>query len=164
VAYMQAIEQQTGGTTKMERLAGFYASAHLLLPALRPADLSRGRYFIVKAETLNRNYHLLQLAAGQLTDANAVGSESFSPKTVTPMVPLALAVVLITSVLLVPAVSKRGFELQVVCYAPNLQAMTKLRCGSPGQLANAAFRFVVNNEAAIAFANSTSGGKAVCGQ
>jgi hypothetical protein len=164
VAHMQAIDQQTGGTTRMERLAGSYGSSHLLGAALRPADLSSGRYFIVKTRTLNGNYHVLQLAAGQLTDANAVGSESFSPKTVTPMVPVALAVVLMTSVLLVPAVSKPGFKLQVVCYALNLQAMPKLRCGSLGQLANAAFMFVVNNEAAIAFANSMSGGKTVCGQ
>jgi hypothetical protein len=160
VAHMQAIEQQTGGT--MESLASLYGSAHLLDPTLRPADLSRQRYFIVKARAPNRNCRLLRLAAGQLTDANAVGSESFSPKTVKPMVPLVLGVVLMTSVF-VHAVSKPRFELQIVCYAPNLLAMAKLSRASLGQMASAAFTFVVNNEAAIAFANSMSG-KAVCRQ
>jgi biofilm PGA synthesis N-glycosyltransferase PgaC len=129
------------------------------------ADLGREREFARKVRTLSGNYQLLQLAPWLLTSKNPVRFEFVSHKLLRLVMPFALAVALVASVVLSGYVYRFALILQLAFYGLSLLAMTGLKRGILARLANAAYTFVFLNTAAlVAFVNFVTGRKAVWGR
>jgi cellulose synthase/poly-beta-1,6-N-acetylglucosamine synthase-like glycosyltransferase len=125
-------------------------------------DLGKDREFARKVRTLSGNYQLLQLAPWLLTSDNPLRFEFVSHKVLRLVVPFALAIALITSVLVVQPLYRVAFGLQIAFYALSLLTLAKPRNGPLAHLSDAALTFIVLNSAAVvAFANFIGGRKAV---
>lgn len=124
-------------------------------------NLGADREFARKVRTLSGNYQLLQLAPWLLTAANPVRFEFVSHKLLRLVVPFALAVLLISSMLLSGTVYRIALWLQVLFYG--LSAVGRLRPrGSLARISDAALTFVLlNGAAAVAFVNFLTGRKPV---
>jgi cellulose synthase/poly-beta-1,6-N-acetylglucosamine synthase-like glycosyltransferase len=124
------------------------------------ADLGAGREFARKVRTLGGNYQLLQLAPWLLSSQNPIRFEFISHKLLRLAVPFALAVVLVTSLLLPGAIYRTALFLQLAFYLLSLLAALRLGMGPLGRAASAASTFVILNMAAVvAFANFMAGRK-----
>jgi biofilm PGA synthesis N-glycosyltransferase PgaC len=128
-------------------------------------DLGRDREFARKVRTLSGNYQLLQLAPWLLTSKNPVRFEFVSHKLLRLLMPFALAVAMIGSVVLSGPIYRSALVLQLAFYGLGLLAMTGLKRGMLAGLANAAYTFVFLNTAAlVAFVNFVTGRKVVWGR
>jgi cellulose synthase/poly-beta-1,6-N-acetylglucosamine synthase-like glycosyltransferase len=124
-------------------------------------DLGTEQEFARKVRTLSGNYKLLQLAPWLLSSANPIRFEFVSHKLLRLVVPLALAAILIASLVLRGPVYRLALTLQVAFYGLSFLEIAKLKKGPVARMADAAFTFVVLNTAAVvAFANFVSGRKA----
>ncbi len=124
-------------------------------------EFATGHEFARKVRTLSGNYQLLQLAPWLLRGANPIRFEFVSHKLLRLIVPLALAALLVASLLLHAPVYRVTLALQSAFYGLSLLAMAKFRNGPVARVADAAFTFVLLNTAAVvAFANFVSGRKA----
>jgi cellulose synthase/poly-beta-1,6-N-acetylglucosamine synthase-like glycosyltransferase len=124
-------------------------------------DLGAGHEFARKVRTLTGNYQLMQLAPWLLSNANPVRFEFVSHKLLRLIVPFALAVALITSLLVREPIYGAAFVVQLAFYGLSMLAMVQLKRGVLARMADAAFTFVVLNTAAVvAFANFVTGRKA----
>ncbi len=125
-------------------------------------DLGKDREFARKVRTLSGNYQLLQLAPWLLTRDNPLRFEFVSHKLLRLIVPFALAIALLSSVLINQPFYRVIFGLQLAFYALSLPAVGRLKHGPLARLSDAALTFIVLNTAAVvAFANFISGRKAV---
>jgi poly-beta-1,6-N-acetyl-D-glucosamine synthase len=125
------------------------------------AHLGTRQEFSRKVRTLNGNYQLLQLAPWLLSSANPIRFEFVSHKLLRMIVPFALAVILVASLVLHEPVYRLALALQVAFYGLSFLAIAKLKKGPVARMADAALTFVVLNTAAVvAFANFVSGRKA----
>jgi cellulose synthase/poly-beta-1,6-N-acetylglucosamine synthase-like glycosyltransferase len=125
------------------------------------ADLGTEQEFARKVRTLSGNYQLLQLAPWLLSGGNPIRFEFVSHKLLRLVAPLALAGILIASLVLRAPVYRLALALQVAFYGLSLLAVAKLKKGPVARMADAAFTFVVLNTAAVvAFVNFVSGRKA----
>ena len=127
------------------------------------ADLGAEREFSRKVRTLSGNYQLVQFAPWLLRRENPIRFEFISHKLLRLAVPMALAVLLLTSLLLKPPFYKVVFFAQVLFYALSLISLAHLaRRGILARVADAAGTFVLLNSAAVvALANFVSGKRAV---
>lgn len=125
-------------------------------------DLGGSREFARKVRTLGGNYQLVQIAPWLLTSANPIRFEFISHKLLRLFVPFALAILLISS-LLIQGVFYRGMLIaQLAFYALSLLAMVHLKMGPLNRVSDAALTFVLLNTAAmVAFARFISGRKVV---
>lgn len=125
------------------------------------ADLGTEQEFARKVRTLSGNYQLLQLAPWLLSSANPIRFEFVSHKLMRMVVPFALAILLVASLILREPVYRLALALQVIFYGLSFLAIAKLKKGPVARIADVAFTFVVLNTAAVvAFANFVSGRKA----
>jgi biofilm PGA synthesis N-glycosyltransferase PgaC len=125
-------------------------------------DLGAEREFARKVRTLSGNYQLVQLAPWLLTGENPLRFEFISHKLLRLVVPFALAVLLISSMLLSGPVYRSAFVLQALFYGLSLLAGLRLNRGPLAGMSDAALTFVVlNSAAALAFVNFLTGRKAV---
>jgi biofilm PGA synthesis N-glycosyltransferase PgaC len=134
-------------------------------PRARAWDLPNqgtGREFARKVRTLSGNYQLLQLLPWLLRKENPLRFRFVSHKLLRLLVPLALAIVLVTSCFLSQPIYRIALGLQVAFYGLSLLAMSHLARGPLARLADPAFTFVVLNSAAVvAFANFVTRRRAV---
>ncbi len=125
-------------------------------------DLGADREFGRKVRTLSGNYQLVQLAPWLLSGENPIRFEFVSHKLLRLTVPLALAAVLVASMVLPGVVYRTALVLQVVFYGLSLLAGLHLSRGPLARMSDAALTFVVlNSAAAVAFVNFVTGRKAV---
>ncbi len=125
------------------------------------ADVKMEREFVRKVRTLSGNYQLLQLSPWLLSNANPIRFEFVSHKLLRLVVPLALAGVLIASLVLRQPVYRGALALQAMVYGLSLLSIVPMRRGLLARMADTALTFVVLNTAAVvAFANFVSGRKA----
>lgn len=126
------------------------------------ANLGTDREFARKVRTLNGNYQLLQLAPWLLSSSNPVRFEFISHKLMRLVAPLALAVLLITSMGLSGSFYRAALILQLSFYALSVLALTGVvKRGILARIADAAATFVMLNGAAtVAFANFVTGKRA----
>ena len=116
-----------------------------------------------KVRTLTGNYHLIQLMPWLLTPSNPVLFEFISHKIFRLLSPFALAMMLLTSVLLPGPIPRTALVLQLLFY---LLAVIGL-VSAPGRgilsrISNLALSFVIlNAAAAMAFFNAMCGRQAV---
>ena len=127
------------------------------------ADLGAEREFQRKVRTLTGNYQLLQLAPWLLRKENPLRFEFVSHKMLRLAMPLALALLLISSLSLSAPLYRVALIVQLVFYALSVAALARwLREGPVARAGEAAATFVVLNTAAVvAFANFVRGRKAV---
>jgi len=129
------------------------------------ADLGREREFARKVRTLSGNYQLLQLAPWLLTSENPVRFEFVSHKLLRLLMPFALVIAVVGSMVLSGPIYRSALVLQLAFYGLSLPAMMGLNTGSLAGMANAAYTFVFLNTAAlVAFVNFVTGRKAVWGR
>jgi len=125
-------------------------------------DLGTDREFGRKVRTLSGNYQLVQLAPWLLSGENPIRFEFVSHKLLRLAVPLALAAVLVASMVLSGLVYRTALALQAVFYGLSLLAGLHLSRGPLARMSDAALTFVVlNSAAAVAFVNFVTGRKAV---
>jgi hypothetical protein len=104
----------------------------------------------------------VQLAPWLLSSENPIRFELVSHKLLRLAVPLALAAVLLASMVLPGVVYRTALVLQVVFYGLSLLAGLHLIPGPLARMSDAALTFVVlNSAAAVAFVNFVTGRKAV---
>ena len=125
-------------------------------------DLGGSREFARKVRTLGGNYQLVQIAPWLLTSANPIRFELISHKLLRLFVPFALAVLLISS-LLIQGTFYRGMLIaQLAFYGLSVLAMAHLKMGPLNRASDAALTFVLLNTAAmVAFVRFISGRKVV---
>ena len=125
-------------------------------------DLGGSREFARKVRTLGGNYQLVQIAPWLLTSANPIRFEFISHKLLRLFVPFALAVLLISS-LLIQGTFYRGMLIaQLAFYGLSVLAMAHLKMGPLNRASDAALTFVLLNTAAmVAFVRFISGRKVV---
>ena len=121
-------------------------------------NLGREREFRRKVRTLTGNYQLVQLAPWLLRAENPLRVAFISHKLIRLVLPLALAVALVTSGLVPGLFYRTFFWLQVGFYALSLLGWARWKLGPVSRLADAAHTFVILNVAAVlAFYNWLSG-------
>ena len=125
-------------------------------------DLGAEREFSRKVRTLSGNYQLVQFAPWLLGRENSIRFEFISHKLSRLAVPLALAALLLSSLLLKSPFYRVIFFAQVIFYALSLISLAHLaRRGILARVADAAGTFVLlNGAAAVALANFVSGKRA----
>jgi poly-beta-1,6-N-acetyl-D-glucosamine synthase len=125
-------------------------------------DLGAEREFSRKVRTLSGNYQLVQFAPWLLGRKNPIRFEFISHKLLRLAVPVALAALLLSSVLLKSPFYRVIFYAQVIFYALSLASLAHLvRRGILAKVADAAGTFVLLNGAAlVALANFVSGKRA----
>jgi cellulose synthase/poly-beta-1,6-N-acetylglucosamine synthase-like glycosyltransferase len=125
-------------------------------------DLGADREFARKVRTLSGNYQLVQLAPWLMSGENPVRFEFISHKLLRLVVPFALAILLVASMVLPGPVYRSALVLQGVFYGLSLLAGLGLSRGPLAGMSDAALTFVVlNSAAAVAFVNFVTGRKAV---
>ncbi len=125
-------------------------------------DLGKDREFARKVRTLSGNYQLLQLAPWLLSGENPLRFEFVSHKLLRLLVPFALAVLLLASLVLTGPLYRIAFALQSAFYGLSLLALLRLARGPLARMADAALTFVtLNGAAAMAFVNFMTGRKTV---
>jgi cellulose synthase/poly-beta-1,6-N-acetylglucosamine synthase-like glycosyltransferase len=126
-------------------------------------DLGAAREFSRKVRTLSGNYQLLQLAPWLLYKSNPIRFEFVSHKLLRLAMPLALALLLASSLMLSGLLYRVALIVQLVFYALSVAALARLlKEGPVARAAEAAATFVLLNTAAVvAFANFVRGRKAV---
>jgi biofilm PGA synthesis N-glycosyltransferase PgaC len=126
-------------------------------------DLGAAREFSRKVRTLSGNYQLLQLAPWLLYRSNPIRFEFVSHKLLRLAMPLALALLLVSSLMLSGPLYRVALIVQLVFYALSVAALARLlKEGPVARAAEAAATFVLLNTAAVvAFANFVRGRKAV---
>lgn len=126
-------------------------------------DLGVTREFSRKVRTLSGNYQLLQLAPWILRNENPLRFEFVSHKLLRLAIPLALALLLISSLSLSAPIYRIALIVQLVFYALSVAALARwLKEGPVARAGEAAATFVLLNTAAVvAFANFVRGRKAV---
>lgn len=124
-------------------------------------DLGDGREFARKVRTLSGNYQLLQLAPWLLGPSNPIRFEFISHKLTRLVVPFALVVILIASIVLPQPAYRAALVAQLAFYALSLIAMAGMSIGPLARIADPARTFVILNcAAAVAFINFVTGRKA----
>jgi len=125
-------------------------------------DLGQDREFKRKVRTLTGNYQLVQLAPWLLGNANPIRFEFVSHKLMRLVIPFALVGLLASSAWLSGPFYRTVLALQLCFYGLSALAITRVKAGPVGRIADAALTFVLlNSAAAVAFANFVSGRKAV---
>lgn len=125
-------------------------------------DLGAQREFRRKVRTLTGNYQLLQLAPWLLRGENPLRFEFISHKLMRLVVPLALAVALISSAFPSGLFYRAAFWLQVGFYALALLGWSGWKLGPVSRLGEVAYTFAALNVAAVvAFLNFATGHKTV---
>lgn len=125
-------------------------------------DLGSDREFARKVRTLSGNYQLVQLAPWLVSGENPVRFEFVSHKLLRLAVPFALAILLVTSMVLPGPVYRSAVVAQAVFYGLSLLAGLRLSRGPLESMSDAALTFVVLNSAAVvAFVNFLTGRKPV---
>lgn len=125
-------------------------------------DQGRGREFARKVRTLSGNYQIFQLSPWLLGRDNPVRFGFVSHKLIRLLVPFALGVLLISSIMLPGPIYRLALALQVAFYALSAWALLGPNSGPLARVADAAFTFVLlNTAAAVAFANFVTGRKVV---
>lgn len=125
-------------------------------------SLGTDREFERKVRTLSGNYQLVQLLPWLLSASNPIRLEFISHKLLRLVVPFALAVALVGSLLLPGEIYRSLLLLQVVFYGLGCLAWFRLSKGLLGRLADVALTFVLlNTAAAVAFLNFVTGRKVV---
>jgi biofilm PGA synthesis N-glycosyltransferase PgaC len=126
-------------------------------------DLGAAREFSRKVRTLSGNYQLLQLAPWLLHRSNPIRFEFVSHKLLRLVMPLALTLLLASSLMLSGPLYRVALIMQLMFYALSVAALARLlRDGPVARTAEAAATFVLLNTAAVvAFANFVRGRKAV---
>jgi biofilm PGA synthesis N-glycosyltransferase PgaC len=123
-------------------------------------DQGRELEFSRKVRTLSGNYQLLQLAPWLLSRQNPLRFEFVSHKLLRLLVPLALAVTVVTSALLRAPIYRVALALQLAFYGLSLIALLQWKRGPIARVADASLTFVVLNTAAlVALANFVTGRK-----
>lgn len=122
-------------------------------------DLGGAREFSRKVRTLSGNYQLIQLAPWLLTGDNPIRFEFVSHKLLRLAVPFALALLLLTSLMLSGKFYSTVLALQLMFYALSVLSLTRrFQRGTLARIADAAGTFVLLNSAAVvALANFISG-------
>jgi poly-beta-1,6-N-acetyl-D-glucosamine synthase len=121
-------------------------------------NLGEQREFTRKVRTLSGNYQLLKLAPWLLTRENPLRFEFFSHKLLRLVMPLALALTLISSGLLHRTIYLVAFVGQVALYGAALLAIAKIRLGPLARIADPASTFLTLNLAAfVAFIKFVTG-------
>lgn len=137
----------------------------ILEPSARVWDvpfLGADREFARKVRTLSGNYQLVQLAPWLLSRTNPIRLEFISHKLLRLIVPFALAMMLVSSMLLPGRIYRAAFFLQLVFYGLGLLARFRLSLGPITRMADAALTFVIlNTAAAVAFLRFVTGRKVV---
>ena len=125
-------------------------------------DLGAEREFSRKVRTLSGNYQLVQFAPWLLGRKNPIRFEFISHKLLRLAVPMALAALLVCSLIIKSPFYKAIFWAQVLFYALSLISLAHLaRRGILARVADAAGTFVLLNGAAVvALANFVSGKRA----
>jgi cellulose synthase/poly-beta-1,6-N-acetylglucosamine synthase-like glycosyltransferase len=125
-------------------------------------NLGTDREFARKVRTLSGNYQLLQLAPWLLSSSNPIRFEFISHKLMRLVAPLALAALLITSMVLSGSFYRAGLTIQLAFYGLSALALTGVvKRGILSRIADAAGTFVMLNGAAVvAFANFVTGKRA----
>lgn len=117
-------------------------------------NLGAEREFRRKVRTLTGNYQLLQLAPWVLTRENPLRFRFISHKLVRLVVPFALGVMLVSSLMVPRPFYSIAFCFQLFFYALSLLALSKTQFGPLARLANAALTLIILNTAAVvAFGN-----------
>jgi len=126
-------------------------------------DLGAAREFSRKVRTLSGNYQLLQLAPWLLHNSNPIRFEFVSHKLLRLAMPLALALLFVSSLMLNGRLYRVALIVQLVFYALSVTALARLlKEGPVARAGEAAATFVLLNTAAVvAFANFVRGHKAV---
>jgi biofilm PGA synthesis N-glycosyltransferase PgaC len=125
-------------------------------------NLGTDREFARKVRTLSGNYQLLQLAPWLMGGGNPIRFEFVSHKLMRLAVPLALVVLLATSIGLSGAFYRAALICQLAFYGLSALALGGvLRSGMLSRIADAAGTVVILNGAAmVAFANFVTGKRA----
>jgi cellulose synthase/poly-beta-1,6-N-acetylglucosamine synthase-like glycosyltransferase len=125
-------------------------------------DLGAEREFSRKVRTLSGNYQLVQFAPWLLGRENPICFEFISHKLLRLAVPMALAALFVSSLLIKSPFYKVIFWAQVIFYSLSLVSLARLaRRGVLARVADAAGTFVLLNGAAVvALANFVSGKRA----
>lgn len=125
-------------------------------------DLGAQREFRRKVRTLTGNYQLLQLAPWLLRGENPLRFEFISHKLMRLVVPLALAVALISSAFASGPFCRAAFWLQIGFYALALLGWSGWKLGPVSRPGEVAYTFAALNVAAVvAFLNFATGHKTV---
>ncbi|MGB8830690.1 MAG: glycosyltransferase family 2 protein [Candidatus Sulfotelmatobacter sp.] len=122
-------------------------------------NLGTEREFSRKVRTLSGNFQLVQLAPWLLTSQNPIRFEFVSHKLLRLLVPCALAVLLLSSLVLRGPFYRSVLILQIAFYALSVLALCRmLKAGMLSRIADAAGTFVLLNGAAlVALANFIAG-------
>ena len=124
-------------------------------------NLGEKREFSRKVRTLSGNYQLLQLAPWLLTGTNPLRFEFVSHKLLRLLVPFALALALVSSLLVIEPFYRVAAVLQLAFYALSLLGLARVKLGRVTRIADAACTFVLLNTAAlVAFKNFVTGRRA----
>jgi poly-beta-1,6-N-acetyl-D-glucosamine synthase len=111
--------------------------------------------------TLSGNYQLLQLAPWLLSGAKPILFEFISHKLLRLLVPFALLLALLSSMLLVRPFYRFALVVQLAFYGLAMLGLLKLKPGAVSRVADAALTFVMLNAAAVvAFTHFVTGKKA----
>jgi hypothetical protein len=125
-------------------------------------NLGGRREFARKVRTLSGNYQLVQLAPWLLGNTNPLRFEFVSHKLMRLAAPFALALALLSSVLIQEPFYRGAAIAQLAFYLVALLERPLVHAGPLGRLAGAAWTFVVLNAAAlVAFTNFVTGRKPV---
>jgi cellulose synthase/poly-beta-1,6-N-acetylglucosamine synthase-like glycosyltransferase len=125
-------------------------------------DQGTGREFARKVRTLSGNYQLLQLSPWLLGIGNPVYFRFVSHKLVRLVVPFALLVLLVSSMILPGAIYRAALILQLAFYGLGAWRLIGPKRGFLARAADAAFSFVLLNLAAVvALVNFVAGRKVV---
>lgn len=127
------------------------------------ANLGGGREFSRKVRTLSGNYQLLQLAPWLLGSCNPIRFEFVSHKLLRLVVPFALVVLLLSSVMVSGTLYRTALVLQLAFYGLSLVALAQVfKKGPVARAADAASTFVMLNAAAVvAFTRFVAGRRVV---
>lgn len=106
------------------------------------------REFRRKVRTLMGNYQLLQLAPWLLTRSNPIRFEFIAHKLMRLLVPFALIVFFISSLLIPATLSRVAVVLQLIFYGLALLTLSGLRMGFLARAGDAALAFLLLNTAA----------------
>jgi biofilm PGA synthesis N-glycosyltransferase PgaC len=122
----------------------------------------RDREFARKVRTLAGNYQLFRLSPWLLGSANPVWFGFVSHKLIRLLVPFALGVLLISSILATGAIYRLALVLQLAFYGLSVWALVGPKRGPLARVADAAFTLVLLNTAAVvAFVKFVTGRKVV---